>query len=198
MAPIVFVLTISVGSGDGPAPAPVVDRAWVDAQVAEANRIFAPADVSFVVREGASLPAQKSSPETAEDRDAIGVALHDPRWITVAVVGSLRDVDEPGRMRMGVCWRNRKQLAQRYILLSSTAKPSVLAHELGHFFGNAHSAVRNNVMSYERDEGVLPTFQAAQLARVRAAANEYVARGLCRIVRGVATCEDALSRTRAH
>jgi hypothetical protein len=38
------------------------------------------------------------------------------------------------------------------VILSATARPTVLAHELGHFFGNGHSTVPNNVMSYIRTD----------------------------------------------
>ena len=31
--------------------------------------------------------------------------------------------------------------------------PTTLAHELGHFLGNGHAYVKNNLMSYERDGG---------------------------------------------
>jgi hypothetical protein len=44
-------------------------------------------------------------------------------------------------------------LKQRYVIVSSAARETTLAHELGHFLGNPHSFVKNNLMSYERDGG---------------------------------------------
>jgi hypothetical protein len=74
------------------------------------------------------------------------------RVVDVFVVRDLEDVDEPGRFRMGVCWTGRG--GRRFIVLARKARPSVLAHELGHFFGNRqHSTVVNNLMSYRRAPG---------------------------------------------
>jgi hypothetical protein len=50
----------------------------------------------------------------------------------------------------------------------------VLAHELGHFFGNAHSTVVDNVMSYDRRTGST-FFDEAQGRRIRWFANMYIA-----------------------
>jgi hypothetical protein len=52
----------------------------------------------------------------------------------------------------------------------------VLAHELGHYFGNAHSQVRDNVMSYERSGGPV-FFDPEQGKRIAARARAYVKSG---------------------
>src|SRR5262249_11579326 len=67
--------------------------------------------------------------------------------INVFVVDTLRDVDDPTRMRQGVHWHAPPA---HYVILSRAASPTVLAHELGHFFGNAHSTTVDNLMSYDR------------------------------------------------
>ena len=49
-------------------------------------------------------------------------------------------------------------------------------HELGHYFGNPHSPVADNVMSYERT-GAPVFFDAAQGKRIAARARAYVRSG---------------------
>ena len=95
----------------------------------------------------------------------------------MCVVSSLRDVDEPERMRMGVCWGPRAEQSARFVVVSSIARPSVLAHELGHYHGLPHSRVRNNVMSYDRDPGSEIAFDEAQARTIRASARAYVKSG---------------------
>ena len=138
-----------------PSGAPVQPDAWIDAQVAEAERLFGPVGVHFrwVVRKIGKKDPGRIEVETRDDRDAFQDQL-EGGYINVFVVRSLRDVDEPPRMRMGVTWTQRES-KKRYVVLSSIAKPSVLAHELGHFFGNAHTTVVNNLMSYDRDGGIV-------------------------------------------
>ncbi|CAN98551.1 hypothetical protein predicted by Glimmer/Critica [Sorangium cellulosum So ce56] len=88
------------------------------------------------------------------------------------VVASLRDVDDPRRFRMGVHWRRRATPERRFVILAANARPTVLAHELGHFFGLGHSGVDDNVMSYART-GAPVSFDAAQIAKIRSAARGY-------------------------
>jgi hypothetical protein len=143
-------------------------RASVDTRVAVANQIFAPADVAFAVQEVVPLDARHADLVSREDRDALG-AYVTPRTIHVFVVRSLMDVDTPPLARRGVHWRDRGRRGVRYVIVIAEAGESVLAHELGHYFGNAHSDVPGNVMSYTRAEG-LPFFDAPQIARIRGSA----------------------------
>ena len=166
---VTFGLSVAVAPGDDGRP--VVEDRWVEVQIAEANRLFGPADVRFRWVVAKAGPARASHVETRGDRDALGVDL-ERRLVNVTVVGTLRDVDDPGRMRMGVCWQLGTDAPRRYVLLSSTAKPAVLAHELGHFFGNAHTTVADNLMSYVRVDPAAVAFDPVQIARIheRAAA----------------------------
>jgi hypothetical protein len=93
--------------------------------------------------------------------------------INVFVVDSLRDVDDPAEMRRGVHWHGPG--GAHYIILVATASPQVLAHELGHFFGNAHTKVADNLMSYERTGGWV-SFDADQGRRIVSRAHEYLLR----------------------
>lgn len=159
-----------------PEGVPVRDDAWIDAQLAEAERLFGPEGVHFrwVVRTIGKPGKGRVDVETREDRDAFADGL-EPRLVNVFVVRSLMDVDEPGRVRRGVTWTQRKD-RRRYIVLSSISMPSVLAHELGHFFGNGHTTVVDNLMSYERGGGVV-FLSAEQKSRIAEVATRFATTG---------------------
>jgi hypothetical protein len=146
---------------------PAVDEAWVDAQIAEANRLYAAVPVRFQRVAWRTTDAFPAHLVSREDRDRAAAALG-PGVINLRVAASLLDVDEPGRVRRGVHWRLRADPRRRCILLSSIAPPAVLAHELGHYFGNGHSDVPDNLMSYERT-GADVALDPAQLRQVRQA-----------------------------
>jgi hypothetical protein len=132
------------------APTPVVDGAFVDAQLAQAAALFSPHGLAFEERERSSLAVGDLL--TREDRNGLSKHLEAERC-NVFFVGRLRDVDDPALDRMGVMWRNLRNLKQKYVIVSSAARETTLAPELGHFLGNPHSFVKNNLMSYERDGG---------------------------------------------
>ena len=155
-----FPITLHLLSQDARAP--------VDTRVAVANQIFAPADVAFTIAATRTLDARHADLVSREDRDALG-AYVTPRAIHVFVVRSLMDVDTPPLPRRGVHWRDRGRRGVRYVIVIADAGESVLAHELGHYFGNPHSDVPGNVMSYTRGEGI-PFFDARQIARIRGSA----------------------------
>jgi hypothetical protein len=75
---------------------------------------------------------------------------------------------------MGVAWTFGQ--ATRYVILAAYAKEAVLAHELGHYLGNPHSAVPDNVMSYERKGGEL-FFDEAQGRVMRRRLAEFLRAG---------------------
>lgn len=166
-------IALTVAEVDG---APVVSEAWIAARMAQADAIFAPAALAFTVRERARMGEPHVAMETRSDRHALA-ALLVPRSINVFVVRSLRDVDDPSLMRQGVHWRSPRVPGSHYVIVSSVAAETTLAHELGHFFGNPHSPVVNNIMSYERDGTVLPFFDAAQLRRICARARRFLSSG---------------------
>ena len=75
---------------------------------------------------------------------------------------------------MGVCWTGRG--GKRFLVVAQTAKPTVLAHELGHFFGNPHSTVTDNLMSYTRT-GATAFLDERQLGTIRSFAARFLATG---------------------
>ncbi|WP_146647236.1 hypothetical protein [Labilithrix luteola] len=166
---VTFGLAISIVAPDG---APVRDDAWIDEQIRVANALYESAGVRFRWTLQKPLAKTRADVRTRDDRDAFA-SLTDDDVIDVFLVRSLEDVDEPGRMRKGVCWTSSPG-KKRYIVLSAEAPSGVLAHELGHFFGNPHSPVPDNVMSYTRT-GAPAFFDPLQLARIRSFAKRFLA-----------------------
>ena len=146
MIDVIFGLAISIASG-------TVDDAWMNEQIAVANELFGAVGVRFRWTIETALPEPHGELHSRTDRDVLTRRL-EPRAVNVFIVRDLEDVDEPGRYRMGVTWTSRID-QKRYIVVARSARPSVLAHELGHLFGNQHSSVANNLMSYSRDGGTI-------------------------------------------
>lgn len=161
---------------------PVASEEFLRERVARANAIFAPYGVGFVLEKRLPLPAAHARLETRSDRDAL--ARHvGKQVIDWFVVDSLRDVDEPERMRRGVHWHARGQRAH-YVILSTLGGPDVLAHELGHYFGNPeHSPTPGNLMCYERGDVEPPFLDAEQRQRLARALRGYLQRGELRVAR---------------
>ena len=166
-----FSLRVSIAV-DG-AGKPVAQPEWLAGEIDAAGALFAPFGVRFARTDGAALDARLAHVETRGDRDALA-AHRAPHVIDVFVVDSLRDVDDTSQMRRGVHWHAPS--GAHYLILVASAPTTVLAHELGHYFGNPHSHVADNVMSYERT-GAPVFFDAAQGKRIAARAREYVRSG---------------------
>ena len=151
----------------------VVDDAWVRAQVDAANRLFVPLGVRFRWKYEKDLAEPHGELHSRADRDALA-SLGERSVIDVFLVRDLEDVDTPGVYRMGVCWQGP---GRKFIVVARTARETVLAHELGHFFGNhQHSNVLNNLMSYDRD-GSKVFLDGLQSATIKQSAALYLANG---------------------
>lgn len=143
--PVVF----HVAQRDGEAVTPA---SFVAEQLAAANDIYGPLGIELVDVERVPLGGEHADLITRADRDALARYLRKGA-INCFVVDRLMDVDEPGRQRRGVHWRPRSTPGQSLLIVSKISKPYVLAHELGHMFGNRqHSAVPGNLMSYARSD----------------------------------------------
>ena len=156
--PIVF----HVVERDGEAVAP---PSFILAQLEAANEIYVPLGIELVEQQHVPLAAAHAELVTRADRDALGPHVRSGA-IHCFIVAKLMDVDEPGRERRGVHWHPpRPQLS--FVIVSKISKPYVLAHELGHFFGNPkHSDVAGNLMSYSWTVQP-PVLDAGQIERVK-------------------------------
>jgi hypothetical protein len=128
----------------------VRDDAWIDAQLAEAERLFGPRGLHLKKTAQRPLDERFAKLETRKDRDALTAQLQ-KGVINVMIVASLRDVDDPRLHRMGVHWAPVGKPGVHYVIVARDAWESTMAHEIGHFFGLPHSASKNNLMSYDRD-----------------------------------------------
>jgi hypothetical protein len=154
--PVIF----HVARLDGEAVAPA---SFIAEQLAAANSIYRPLGIELVEREGTPLSARHAQLITRADRDALASQVMKGA-IHCFIVARLMDVDEPGRERRGVHWHPRTKPGYSFLIVSKISKPYVLAHELGHLFGNpTHSTVPGNLMSYERT--AQPPFLDAAQAR---------------------------------
>jgi hypothetical protein len=163
-----FGLAIAVA--DDERGTPVQSDAWIESRIAAAEKLFGPIGVHFRWTIRTKLADEHARMETRRDRDRLADLL-EPQVINVKIVQSLRDVDDPALYRMGVCWRRGD--GRPYLIVSQVARPTVLAHELGHFFGNPHSTTPNNVMSYVRTDAEV-FFDAGQIGTIRRTAREHV------------------------
>lgn len=151
---------------------PVRNNDWIDAQIAEAEALFSLCGLHFKKAQSRTIDSRYARLETRKDRDALKDEMLKGH-INVMVVNSLRDVDDPSLFRMGVHWRPQSDLKKHYVIVAASAMPTTLAHELGHFFGNGHSGVKNNVMSYDRDGGKV-FFDAVQQTKIKNFARIYL------------------------
>jgi hypothetical protein len=168
---VTFPISIAVAMEDG---VPARDDAWIQTQIEDANELYAPTGVRFRWTLRREIPTAHAQIHTRADRDALA-PLVEKNVIDVFVVAALEDVDEPGRYRKGVAWTS-KPTNKRFLILSGAAFRTVLAHELGHFFGNGHTIVPDNLMSYVRT-GARVFFDDTQIERVQSFAERFLASG---------------------
>ena len=163
----IFGVTVSLAPGaDGQ---DVRGHDWVYEAIDLAERIYAPLGVHVRVAQFRALDASLARVGDPKERDAFA-PLVTAGTIDVFIVPSLRDAEVQTLYRMGVTWDSRTTPSRRYIILSAEAKRSSLAHELGHYFGiQPHSTVKNNLMSYDREDDLV-FLEAPQAALVTRAA----------------------------
>jgi hypothetical protein len=167
-----FPIAIAVAVDEHGAPA--ASDEWIASQIEGATELFGPIGVRFRWMMSKEIPSAHLEMHSRADRDALA-ALVEKNVIDVFVVAALEDVDERGRMRKGVAWTN-KTAGKRYLILSAAAPRGVLTHELGHFFGNAHTDVPDNLMSYSRT-GAQVFLDDPQITRTREFSRMFLGSG---------------------
>jgi hypothetical protein len=168
---VTFPISIAVALEDGK---PTRDDTWITSQIADANDLYGPLGVRFRWTLRREIPTAHAQMHSRADRDALA-PLVEKNVIDVFVVAALEDVDEPGRYRKGVAWTSKPD-GKRFLILSAIAPRTVLAHELGHFFGNGHSDVADNLMSYSRTGGRV-FLDDAQIERIHLFSGRFIALG---------------------
>ena len=166
-----FPISIAVAVEDG---APAASDAWISTQIDDANDLYGPLGIRFRWTLRREISADHAQMHSRGDRDALA-PLVEKNVIDVFVVAALEDVDEPGRYRKGVAWTSKPD-GKRFLILSKIAPRTVLAHELGHFFGNGHSDVADNLMSYSRTGGRV-SLDEAQIDRIHLFSWRFIASG---------------------
>jgi len=175
---VALALVGSVALADAPLRIPVVfhvaerhgnavaAESFVAEQLAAANTIYNPLGIELVDHERVPLAARHADLVSRADRDALARFVNEGA-IHCFVVAKLMDVDEAGRERRGVHWRPRRIPGRSFLIVSKISGRYVLAHELGHLWGNQkHSDVAGNLMSYKRSN-LSPFLDAAQIQRVQ-------------------------------
>jgi hypothetical protein len=145
---------------------PVASADWVERQLQQANRHFAPLDVSFQVAGVSALPADAARIEDAKERTSLA-PLVAGTVIDVFVTAQLDDIDIKDSIIYGVTWPKGNK---KYVIISTMAWERTLSHELGHVFGLPHSGYAVSIMN-KRDRKQPPieqrTFHPDELAVMR-------------------------------
>jgi hypothetical protein len=131
-----------------PAPAGGAPRAarpadWVTEHIEATRALLAPHGVALTA---VSEPFTPSRCEllTRRQRDALAADVVLDETVNVLVVDRVRDLAVPTYNLKGVHWRAH---GRRWIFLTASARPPVLAHELAHYFGLPHDPAGGNLMT---------------------------------------------------
>ena len=127
----------------GGAPQATRSIAWVNLHVNAARDLLAPRDITLT---SVAEPFTPSRCEllTRSDRDALAREVNMDGAVTVLVVPRVRDLAVLTYDLKGVHW---KAGGRRWIYLTASANPPVLAHELAHYFGLPHDPSGGNLMT---------------------------------------------------
>ncbi len=167
-------ITVHVASASEAAPRSV--ERWVE----RANAALEMYGIQVYVHAVRILPRGfETVTRWRERRQLAGFAPSDGTIHVFAIEELDRRRTHAGRRVRGLHWRyrglNRRLKSREYVVVTSTAPMTTLAHELGHLFGLRHSNYANNIMCSCR-RGADVSFTAEQGRAMREGAQSFVAR----------------------
>ncbi len=124
-------------------PSDFADADWLTTQLEVANDRLAVIQTGVQVAAIHLLPGELGQIDTVAQRNRLGqLGRQTPlRWF---VVRHLADAEDPAAIRKGVTWRDGDAF---WVIESQTGMRWVLAHELGHVLGLAHSKEAASIMN---------------------------------------------------
>jgi hypothetical protein len=126
---------------------PVRPRTWALGLVQAANEVLEPHGVTLVPTVEEFEP-ERCELEGRAQRDAVARHVTMDGHASVVVVRRIPDLAVADYDLQGVHWRSSGALSSRhYVLLAAKARGTVLAHELGHYFGLPHYKRGGNLMT---------------------------------------------------
>jgi hypothetical protein len=131
---------------------------WVEAHVEAVRTLLAPHGIAVTARSEPFTPARCEA-LSRQDRDGFAGHVEADGQVTVLVLPRVRDLDVPSYDLQGVHWRAG---GRRWLFLTARARPPVLAHEIGHFFGLPHDPRGGNLMTPGPSS---PTWQSGRRPR---------------------------------
>lgn len=129
--------------GPGGARREVQPDDWIETHVQAATALLGPHAIRISAVTEPFTPT-RCELLTRADRDALAGEVTMDGAVTVLVVPRVRDLAVPTYDLKGVHWRAR---GRRWIFLTASARPPVLAHELAHYFGLPHDPAGGNLMT---------------------------------------------------
>jgi len=163
---------------------------WVSEHVDEADRVLRHYGIRLTAHQETFTP-ERCELLTAADRSSLAGHVSTDDAVTVLVVPRVRDLDVITYDLMGVHWRyagrDERLRGRRWIFLTARARPPVLAHELGHYFGLPHDPAGGNLMTpgesspirkMLRPKPFAPVLTKRQAAIMRAHISRFMTRRL--------------------
>lgn len=176
-------VVVEVASVNG---VPVVDKAWVAERLAIASERFSFTQRRFEVDGYAPASAVLRDPSLGGDilsvaqRNSLARQVHASDKIYIFVVDQLGDKDRKNSFISGVHWHysggKGKWRGRRYIILSRFCRIDTLAHELGHYFGLAHTSPEKNTLMTSPKRGLERQFTKKQREKIKVSLVRFLRR----------------------